>query len=497
MAKKYILSAIALLSAVSAYAKITMGAPFADNMILQRDKDVAVFGKANPDSKVKVSFAGQNVEAVAGKDGKWIATLKPMSASAENRVMTVSESTGEKVEIKNVLVGEVWLCSGQSNMDCPLWGGGKRYRAKNGGLFVQLANYDNIRFFATPCEMSLTPRDRLYVKWSSFKADNPKARTLSACGAFFGVQLYQSLGVPIGLIDANWGGTKIEPWTPACGFKSVSSLKNVYDSIKDLTPDFHAEEKAEMKKQKKFPNRHQQPTVVFNAVLSPIVPYTIRGVIWYQGCSNIGDYRYANMMHALYNGWTSEFKNPDLQFYFAQLAPYTYRKDKVAGQKLINISWEQQTKFANEQPNAKMVLTNDVGDLGDIHPYDKQTVGLRMAAMALQHTYKMSSINADSPSFREAKVEKDKVIMEFDNVKNFYVRSERRADLDLVHFMEIAGEDGKFVKAHVELKGAKLIARANGIMNPKKIRFLYAVDSQCNVFNEHGLPLNAFKADLR
>ncbi len=496
MAKKYIVSVIAFFVAVSAYAKITMAPVFADNMILQRDKDVAVFGKANPNAKVSVAFAGQNVEAVAGKDGKWLATLKPMSASAENRMMTISESTGDKVEIKNVLVGEVWLCSGQSNMDCPLWGGGTRYRAKNGGLFVQLANYDNIRFFATPCAMSLTPKETLYVQWSSFKSDNPKSRTLSACGAFFGMQLYQSLGVPIGLIDANWGGTRIEPWTPPCGFKSIPALKNVYDSIKDLKPDFTDEEKVEMKKQKKFPNRHQQPTVIYNVAINPIVPYTIRGAIWYQGCNNLGDYRYANLMHALYNGWAEVFKNPDLQFYFAQLAPYRYKGDE-ASQKKLCVSWEQQTKFANEQPNAKMVITNDVGDLGDIHPYDKQTVGLRMAALALQHTYKMSSIKADSPSFRSAKLDGDKVVMEFDNVDKFYVRSENRDSLDLVHFMEIAGADGKFVKAHVELKGSKLIARANGIMNPKQIRFLYAVGSQCNVFNEYGLPLNAFKTDLK
>ncbi len=500
--KKYLISLMVMLAFLSAQAKITMAPIFSDNMVLQRGKDVAIFGKSEPYANVTVSFAGQKVKTKAGKDGKWLATFKPMKASAENREMVVSDSTGDKVSIKNILVGEVWLCAGQSNMDCPIWKQGlsknqPRYRAQNGGLFVQFANYDNIRFFIIRETLSPTPQDTVSLKWSSFRANNPEAGQLSACGAFFGMQLYQSLGVPIGLMDSNWGGTKIEAWTPACALKARPSLKAFADTLGDLKPNYTHQERLELKKQNKRATRHNQPTVLYNAMLNPLVPFTFRGAIWYQGCSNLGQGVYSELMHALYDGWSKKFNNSNLQFYFVQLAPFVYGKNLVHSQNLLTKSWEQQRKFAKEQPNAKMILTSDVGDLYDIHPYDKQTVGLRLAASALQHTYGFKSIKADFPEIVGAKVDGDKVEMSFKNVKRFYSRSALKRDGDSVKFMEIAGEDGKFVPADVEIKDSKLIAKAKGIANPKAIRFLYAPKSQCNIFNEYGLPLDSFNISLK
>lgn len=495
-----LLTIAALAAAFAAQAKITMAPIFGDNMVLQRDKDVAVFGDASPNSTVKVDFAGQSVQTKAGADGSWLANLKPMKASNESRVMTVSESDGDKVQIKNVLVGEVWLCAGQSNMDCPLWGGSPRYRAKNGGLIFQLANYKDIRYFIVNPVLSSKPKKTADIKWNAFSADNPNIRNLSACGAFFGMQLYQSLGVPIGLMDSNWGGTRIEAWTPVCGFASVPKLKLSEEYLKNLKDDYTPAERVEMRKQKKRNTRCQQSTVLYNAMLNPFVPYTFRGAIWYQGCSNLGQQDYADKMHALYNGWSQKFRNPDLQFYFVQLSPYVYRRDKDGkgtSQPLLCVSWEQQRKFAKEQPNAHMVLTNDVGDLRDIHPYDKQTVGLRLAGLALNHTYGMKNIKADFPTIRDAKVSGNKVVMSFDNVGKFFARSDNRADGDTVRFMEIAGADGNFVPADVVIKDAKLEASAKGVDSPKSVRFLYAQESQCNVFNEYGLPLDSFKIDLK
>ncbi len=480
----------------AANAKITMSPIFTDDMILQRDKEVAVFGKANPNTEITVSFDNQTVKAKSDNNGKWLATLKPMKASSENRIMTVSESNGYKLEIKNVLVGEVWLCSGQSNMECPIWGGGTRYRAMNGGLLSQLANYDKIRFFNVSRKMSTKPLETMEIKWSSLCVDEKGTRHLSACAYFFGVQLYQSLGVPVALIDSNWGGTRIETWIPSCGFASRPSLKSILKKLDNLQDDYTAKEREELKKQKQNPTRHQQPTVLYNAMINPFVPYTIRGAIWYQGCSNLGEGNYAELMHALYNGWSNVFKNPELQFYFVQLAPYRYGGSEKSKNKLC-ISWEQQRKFAKEQPNAGMIITTDVGDLHDIHPYDKQTVGLRLAAMALQHTYKMESLKADFPSICEAKIDGDKVVMKFDNVKKFYSRSSSRKDGDKIRFMEIAGVDGVFKTADVQIKGNKLEAKVKDITEPKSIRFMYAPDAECNLFNEYGLPLDSFKLDLK
>ncbi len=494
MMKKYLVAIMIALAFVSAQAKIKVAPLFADNMILQREKPVAVFGKASPNVEVTVSFAGQTAKAKADVNGKWKVTLKPMKASFENREMTISDSQGDVVKIKNVLVGEVWLCSGQSNMECPMWGKGVRFRAKNGGLFSQLMNFENIRRYNVKYAFSVEPKDETSGNWQALTPDSDARARTSAIAMFFGVQLYQSLGVPIGLIDSRWGGTGIEAWTPAEALKSSPDVKYYADQLSGLKSSYTKQEEAELKKQRKFIALHRQVSVLYNAMINPLVPYTIRGVIWYQGCHNIsGKPIYRQMMHALYDGWSQKFENDDLQFYFAQLAPFHYWKNS---QPLLARMWEQQRAFAKEQPKAKMILTNDVGDLYDIHPNDKQTVGLRLAASALQHTYGFK-IKADYPTIRKAKVVDDKVEMSFDNVQNFFARSEHRPDGDKVRFMEIAGEDGKFIPADVEIKGAKLIASAKGVAKPKAIRFLYAESSQCNVFNEYGLPLDAFNVELK
>lgn len=493
--KKYIILVFVLFIANLAQAKLTIANIFSDNMVLQRDRDVAVFGLSSPNAEVSVEFSGQTAKTKADADGKWVATLKPMKASTENRVMKIVDSEGDKIEFKNILVGEVWLCSGQSNMDCPIWGTRERYRAENGGLHIQLANNKNIRFFTVPKRWNVAPLNHISGKWSTFTSDSKDLPMLSACAAFFGKQIQESLGVPVGLISANWGGTRIEPWTPRCGFESKTSLQKILDGLKNLKKGFTPEEKEKMKKKNIRIHLNQQPTVIYNAMLNPIAPYTMRGAIWYQGCSNLGQANYAELMHALYNGWTKKFNNPDLQFYFAQLAPFIY--GKADSQTRLAKSWEQQRKFAKEQTNARMILTNDIGDLYDIHPYDKQTVGLRFAALALQHTYAMKNIKADFPSIKSAKIDADKVIMEFDNVKKFYVRSRNRPEGDKLKFLEIAGDDGKFITADVQIKDATLIASTKSVSAPKFVRFLYAPKSQCNVFNEYGLPLDAFNIKLK
>ncbi len=282
-------------------------------------------------------------------------------------------------------------------------------------------------------------------------------------------------------------------------FATVPSLKIFYKNLKNLKDAYTPAELAQLKKENKRPSRQNQPTVLYNGMLNPFVPFTFRGAIWYQGCANLGQKDYGEKMHALYGGWSKKFENPDLQFYFVQLAPYLYSRKpegKATSQANLCITWEQQRKFAQEEKNARMAIVNDVGDLLDIHPYDKQTVGLRLAALALKYTYVMKNLHADSPTIRGAKVDGGKVVMSFDNVTGFYARSANRADGDEVRFMEIAGADGKFVPAKVEIKGARLEAKAEGVKDPKAIRFLYAPESQCNVFNEYGLPLDSFKLEL-
>lgn len=513
----------ALLCAASVQAKVSLAPIFTDEAVLQRDKPVAIFGKADPGEKITVTFAGATAKATADASGKWLAELPAMQASAENRILTVAacgcgpdckcDGTKpcpkcSKVEIKNVLVGEVWLCSGQSNMECTFWGGSQRYRSNNAGLLSQLANYPSLRIANVPRAWSFTPIDTAKIAWSRYSPNSDAVKGFSGAGMFFGIHLYQSLGIPVGMIESAWGGVNIQCFTSLSGFESVPSLKGEADFIKGNK--FSAGPKD---KPWEVGRIIGQPSTLFNAMINPLVPYTLRGALWYQGCSNRGQTTYAAMMHALYNGWAKEFKNPDLQFYFVQLAPYLYLHGGVKAsefaqqaanqQQIMCVAWNQQRAFAKEEPKAWMAVINDVGDFYDIHPRDKDTVGLRLAALALQHTYKLP-VNADAPEAASAAIKDGKLVITVSNAQKLHCLVGFQYDAtprffgnnDTPRYFEIAGADGNFVPADVKLDNNSLILSSPSVKEPKKARYLYAGFAQGNVFNEYGLPLDGFSISL-
>ncbi|MDR2849736.1 MAG: sialate O-acetylesterase [Verrucomicrobiota bacterium] len=473
--KRMMFTAIAagLAAAVQVQAKVTLAPVFGDNMVLQRELPVAVWGTADPQEDVTVAFAGQGVKAKADDKGAWKLRLQPLTASKENRTLTAT-GKDNTVTVNNVLVGEVWLCSGQSNMEMPLWGGAPQFRDKNGALLASLANYPFIRFSRMAnYDFSVTPRTDYPMTWQALRPDN--AAPLSAVSFYYGVELYRALDIPIGLVTSHWGGTRIEPWTPPCGFESIPSLKGIVDGLPNLKPKTEGEK-----------NQHQQPTVLYNRMLYPFVPYTFRGAIWYQGCSNLGDGAvYGDKMQALLNGWKTVFENPGLKFYFAQLAPFTYGGDGLA----LPVLWETQQKFADGEKDAGMAVINDVGDLRDIHPRDKETVGRRLAVLALNRDYGFKDVIADSPTLKSHTVENGKFVLSFDHVKQFHTPGNK---IPAKHF-EVAGEDGKFVPAVCELKGDRLIVGAEGVAEPKQLHYLWHQTNEGNLYNEGCLPLGAFR----
>jgi len=471
--KQVLFAALTLVSAgvLSVQAKVTLAPVFGDNMVLQRELPAAVWGVADPQEEVTVSFAGQTVKAKADAKGAWKLRLSPLTASKENRTLTAA-GKDNTVTVNNVLVGEVWLCSGQSNMELPLWGGSPKFRDRKGALIASLSNYPLIRFTRMAnYDFSLTPRTDYPMQWQAIRPDN--VGPLSATAFYYGVELYRALDIPIGLVTSHWGGTRIEPWTPPCGFESVPSLKPILDSLGALKP-----------KAPGVKNLHQQPTVLYNRMIYPFVPYTFRGAIWYQGESNLGDGpAYCDKMHALVNGWKKVFENPDLKFYFVQLAPFTYGGDGKA----LPLFWETQQKFASEEKDAGMAVINDVGNLHDIHPNDKETVGRRLALLALNRDYGFKSVKADSPTLKESKVENGKFVLTFNHAESWYTIENEPAKN-----FEIAGADGKFVPAKVEIKGAQLVVGADGVTAPKELRFMGNQTCEGNLYSEACLPLGAF-----
>lgn len=474
-------------------AKVELGVPFTDGVVLQRGREVPVWGTADAGEKVTVTFGAQCVATTAGADGAWCVKLAPMAASCTGRVLKANDA-----EAKDVLVGEVWFCAGQSNTELPLCGGNPHFRDAKGALRAMMTRKPLVRFcHQSNYKTSVTPKKAPAkpVEWKTFTPENLlHGSSFSAMGVYFALELHNAIGVPVGIVGTYWGGTRVEPWTPASGFASVPSCaaegtRELFDAA-----TFNAQKNA---KKTPFGHVQEQPRVLWNEMVAPWTPFAIKGFIWYQGCSNAGEgHGYAAKMHALYNGWAKEFRNPDLKLYFVQLAPWGYEK--------IAAIQEGQAIFAAAEKNAGMAIINDRGNLADIHPNDKETVGMRLAALALKRDYGFADIKADSPTLKSWKIEGDKFILSFNDAEGWSLYN---PDWSVANGFEIAGADGKFVPAKIDnlkvkatrpyqsngiIEGCDLVIRADGVAEPKKLRYLFSRPWFGSLYNEAGLPLGAF-----
>ncbi len=503
-----LLSAAAALSvlAPSLWADITLPEIFNSHMVLQRNVKLPVWGNASPGEKVSVSFNGQEKTAQADQQGQWKLELDPVPAGGPFQ-MTVKGNN--QITLVDVLVGEVWLCSGQSNME---WGLGG---VDNGAREVAAANYPNIRLFHVQKDWQGMPiaRFNLPVEWKPCTPANVPA--FSAVGYFFGRELSKKLNVPIGLINSSWGGTRIEPWTPPVGFKQVPALKDIVTFLDQKDPSSPVHKELALKVANEYrawaeqtvtnvntgktltnppgcpdvilPFRDcQQPTVLFNGMINPLVPFAICGAIWYQGESNLDEGMvYAEKMKALIQGWRTVFNNPDMPFYFAQLAPFNYQNDPAIGARL----WEAQSWVAKNVSNTGMAVINDIGNLNDIHPRNKQDVGLRLANLALKRTYKLDYMAAEFPVFKGMKIDGNRMKIALDNAQGLKTR-----DGKTPNWFEICTVDGIFKPADAVIEGESIILSANGVAAPVAMRFAWSIVAEPNLVNGNNLPAASFRA---
>ena len=519
MKKTYIML-VAVIAASPLFAEIEMGAPFTDGAVLQRGMKVPVWGKVTPPiskmlRKVRVEFAGQEKVAEVGKGGEWRVDLDPMEASKESRTMTVSQlepgfffdSVIETVEVKDILVGEVWFASGQSNMECPIWGGGTRYRDMKGGLMTTMTYLPNIRYVKSERKWSVEPKE-LSARWCKFTPEDLQLfhRTntriggsdtgvpLSAVAFYYARELYLALDVPVGILDASWGGTNIDAWTPRSGYDGCG------ESIK-ATAEYtvKADWRADTDRRGPINGVHQQPTVLYNGMAASFAPMAMRGFIWYQGCHNSGEANlYCAKLHALYNGWSRDFENPDLKLYVVQLAPYN--------QNWLGICMAQ-TQFCAEEKNAALAVTADVGNFDDIHPNDKEIVAKHLAVHALRRDYGFAIPEDDSPVLKSASFADGKATLAFDNVKDWYVYAPNRSRNPA---FELAGADGKWQGAKVlnyrkqkdkdgkesdtdYIDGAEIVLSSDGVLEPVKARYMGKPRTTGTLYNEASLPLGPFE----
>ena len=449
-------------------------------MVLQRDMAVPVWGWAEAGEEVTVSFAGQTKKTKTGDDGKWTVSLDPLKANGNGSALTITGKN--KITLENVLVGEVWICSGQSNMEWAI------KQSMNPKEEAAAANYPQIRLFNVPGHtVSPLPKDEGAGQWQV--CDPNSANNFSAVGYFFGRRLHKDLKVPVGLIGSNWGGTRIEPWTTLAGFESVPELSKIADQVKNYKQDTRV--------------GGGQPSAIYNSMVHPLTPFAMRGGIWYQGESNGNEgITYYQKKHALVNGWRKAFQNKDLAFYWVQLANFQKESDKPEGGDGWAKLREAQTQ-ALDIPGTGMAVITDIGAANDIHPRNKQDVGWRLAQLALHQTYGQKDLVPSGPLYKSHKVEGKTIRLSFDHVgsglivgkKNGLEPTAEVKDGKLEHF-SISGKDNKWVWADARIDGQTVVVESKEITEPVAVRYGFTMNpAKANLYNKEGLPAGPFRTD--
>ncbi|MDG2212561.1 MAG: sialate O-acetylesterase [Verrucomicrobiota bacterium] len=479
MTKRFLFSPSILIVIFSAFfvqAETKIPSILGSHMVLQQGEKCPVWGWDEAGTGVTVSFAGQTHTTKAGKDGRWRVSLNAMKANAKGAALTIKGSSTVKLE--DVLVGEVWLCSGQSNMEWTV------SRSSNPKEEIANGNHPLIRHIKIPHRPSAKPESN--VPSTGWQPCTPKVvANFTAVGYYFGRHLHEKLNVPIGLIGSNWGGTRIEPWIPPVGFKSVPALKANFADKLDQFPS---------------PTRgngvnHQSPLALYNGMISPLLPYTIKGALWYQGESNNGEgMLYHEKMKALIAGWRSVWNNPELPFYYVQLAPFRYGSDNDP--RLPGI-WQAQLETL-KVPHTGMAVTTDITTLRNIHPPNKQDVGKRLALWALTKDYgKKLKGQYTGPIFSKMDHAEGKESLTVHFQKDSTGGLTTNDKKPVSHF-EIAGKDGKWHPAKATIVyGDHLIVKSDAVKNPVHVRFGWHQMAEPNLVNGAGLPASPFSTAFK
>jgi sialate O-acetylesterase len=455
---------VLLVTSNSLFGEVKLPAIFGDNMVLQQKTDAAIWGTAAKGSTVKVttSWNGKSYTGHAGSDGKWKVKVSTPSAGGPYDV-TVSD--GSTLKLKNVMIGEVWVCSGQSNMEMPVKG---YYNQPIKGSNEAIATSSNpgIRMFTVKKATSLQPVDDFTGSWQVCEPEY--AGDFSATAYFFGLFLNKVLKVPVGLINSSWGGTRIEPWISENGFKKFEFV---------TLPD----------KNKQGELSPQTPTVLFNAMINPMVGYGIRGAIWYQGESNRNEAdKYVLLLPGMVENWRSVWGVGDFPFYYIQIAPFDYGKWGLNSAYLR----EAQLKAATAIPNIGMACIMDLGEKDNIHPADKKTGSERLALLALTNTYGKSGFASSGPTLKDMTIEGQVVKLTFNNASNGLTSFGKELSC-----FEIAGADKRFSPANASITDEGITLMSPDVSVPVAVRYAFSDFIIGDLFNIEGLPASSFRTD--
>ena len=449
-----ILFALAAVMATAAEAAVTLPMVFGDNMVLQQGQKVPVWGWAAAGERVTVSFGGQAVETRADAAGKWRVALKPMDVNCSGCEFRVEGENA--IVFTNVVVGEVWVCSGQSNMEFTM---SANRKVKDWQTEIAAANMPLIRHFHVPHKVSDVPLDD--VELTTWVPTTPETiPPQSAVAYFFGETVHKSLRAPVGLINCSWGGTRIEPWIPAAHKDDLWMLQHQQDW--------------------KRPN--WVPTALWNGMVSGLVPFAIKGMVWYQGCANVkdGGDAYLAKTAALVRGWRREWNQGDFPYFLVQLAPFSYKEPNST---FLSEFQQAQAKVETIVPNSGYTVINDVGNPNDIHPTDKRTVGERVAHQVLDRVYGQFVHPWRTPTLKDCRAEGKTLRVAFDNADGLATR-DGLAPSDF----EVCGPSGAWVRAEARIDGSSVVLAAEGVADIRGMRFAPYNASTPNLVNGDGLP---------
>ncbi len=496
------LTALFVCSTSGLFAAVSLASPFGDHAVLQRDLPIAVWGTADAGEKITITFDGSETAITTGADGKWLAKLAPRAAGGP---YTMSINGSNTITLTDLLVGEVWICSGQSNMEWKVAG------AQNFEAEKAAANYPKLRHFGVTKKTSNSPLSTCGGSWQVCTPETVGGFT--AVGYFFGRKLLQELDVPIGLLHTSWGGTPAEAWTSNGALTGNEKLNHVIgDWAKRMEgfPDEMVKYEAALAKWKTnseaakaagkpIPRKPREPagdssphkpSSLFNGMIAPLVPYTIRGAIWYQGESNAGRHaEYHELLSLMIGDWRQHFGQGDFSFYIVQLANF---KDRAAGP--TDTDWaklrDAQFLTTTTVKNTGLATIIDIGEEKDIHPKNKQDVGLRLALNALAKDYKKDIVYS-GPVFKSFVTEGNKAILSFDHIGDGLTISSG----DTLTGFAVAGDDGNFVWGDATIVGETVVVTAPAVAKPTKVRYAWADNPACNLTNKAGLPAVPFKSD--
>jgi len=485
-------------------ADVRLPAVIGDNMVVQQNEKVPLWGWADPGENIHVQGSWQRtrISTQADEKGRWRVRLKTPKAGGPHTISIRGKNT---VVLRNVLAGEVWLCSGQSNMGFTVQRGSD---AKND---IAAANFPEIRLFQVAKQYAAEPQMDCTGTWQA--CDSSTVKNFSAVAYFFGRELYRMLKVPVGLIHSSWGGMPAESWTRREILEKDPELGTVFLKWKEWLEQAPADEavynrkmetwkkEAETAKTKSWPlphepglpvsvymmrSPHREPAVLYNGMVAPLIPLAIKGVIWYQGESNRDrPIQYRKLFQAMIANWRSDWGRGDFPFYYVQIAPYAYDTHSES----IPLLREAQAE-AMSLPNTGMAVTMDVGNPDDIHPANKQDVGKRLALWALAKTYGRKGFVYSGPLYKTMNAEGNKIRLHFDHAgSGLAVKGD-----SLSRFL-IAGDDKCFFSAKAVIDGKTVLVWSNSVTNPRAVRYGWGGAPEANLFNNEGLPAAPFRTD--